>query len=121
MIKKILLQVLFHLHNHYALVSAWRELAVDCLIKAPAPAATRDKGAGGAGEEGEGGVKSKVEGLGEVGGALGSGVAGGWASVDMARRRQVLTARLGQTQLHWVDFDGRISQNYSTYIVILIY
>ena len=42
-----------------------------------------------------------------MGGAGAAGAAG--ASVDMARRRQVLTARLGQTQLHWVDFDGAYS------------
>jgi hypothetical protein len=48
--------LIFHLHNHYALITGWRELAVPQLAG--------------------------------------------------ARRRQILTARTGQVQAHWVDWAG---------------
>ena len=34
--------VLFHLHNHYALISGWRELCVEAHCLAPARAATHE-------------------------------------------------------------------------------
>lgn len=89
--------VLFHLHNHYALISGWRELCVEAHCLAPARAAAHElPGAahGGCQAASAGNAAAEAADAPE-GEAVDASV-----SADMARRRQVLTARLGQTQQH---------------------
>jgi len=120
--------LLFHLHNHYALISGWRELDVDCLsheaspsTSAPATSPQEDAPV----IEPHGGTCRGAEAIGAAGetkredGDASEGremrvpgeqereekERGESSTLEKGRRRQILTARVGQTLQHWVDFD----------------
>jgi hypothetical protein len=75
--------LLYHLDNHYAIICGWRELEVECHCVIHNMGLEQDTG-----------THSRLATHGTKG----------------TRLRQVLTARVGQSPRHWVDFDRDFTQ-----------